>query len=144
MLQYSKQKELSLILITFQILVQIFIFFTNDIQSVFLNLFENSLHSLYNKFANSNQEAELIINTFEKDKYILIEVKDNGEGINKDILDKVFEPFFTTRSGAEGSGLGLSIVKSIVESNGGDVFIESVPNEFTIVKVRFPKEIGDD
>ncbi len=119
-------------------------FFTNDIQSVFLNLFENSLHSLYNKFANSNQEAELIINTFEKDKYILIEVKDNGEGINKDILDKVFEPFFTTRSGAEGSGLGLSIVKSIVESNGGDVFIESVPNEFTIVKVRFPKEIGDD
>ncbi|AYF45212.1 GHKL domain protein [Halobacteriovorax sp. BALOs_7] len=117
--------------------------FTNDIQFVFLNLFENSLQSLHNKFTGSDQEAELMVNTFEKDKYILIEVKDNGEGVPKDVLDKVFEPFFTTKSGVEGSGLGLSIVKSIVEKNEGDVFIESVPNEFTIVKIRFPKEISD-
>ncbi|WP_412469795.1 MULTISPECIES: sensor histidine kinase [unclassified Halobacteriovorax] len=116
--------------------------FTNDIQSVFLNLFENSIYSLDKKFKNIDGQAMLSVQTFDQDHYILIEIKDNGEGIPKKFLNNIFEPFFTTKSGREGSGLGMSIIQSIIEKNNGEIFVESKEGEFTIFKIRFPKEIS--
>ena len=69
---------------------------------------------------------------------VWIQIKDSGAGIDKDTLEKVFEPFFTTRS--KGTGLGLAIVKRIVEQHGGEVTVSSVVDEGTSVAFGLPTE----
>ena len=60
---------------------------------------------------------------------------DNGPGIHQDVLPRIFEPFFTTKVKGEGTGLGLGIVKKIIEKHGGRVDVDSSPGRtcFTIV-----------
>jgi signal transduction histidine kinase len=72
------------------------------------------------------------------DKGDLVEVlfNDTGCGIKKDILAKIFEAFYTTRS--SGMGLGLSIVKDIVNANGGEIIVESEEGKGSIFKITFP------
>lgn len=65
-------------------------------------------------------------------------VQDTGHGIAKDDLEHVFEPFFTTKEIGQGTGIGLSMSKSIIERFGGKILIESTPGTGTTVKVRFP------
>ena len=60
------------------------------------------------------------------DKDIIIEIKDNGIGIDEKMMGKIFEPYFTTK--AKGTGLGLSIVKRIIEDHGGKIKIEKNKN----------------
>ena len=59
---------------------------------------------------------------------VRLEVEDTGHGIDPAILDRVFDPFFTTRPPGVGTGLGLSIVSGIVRDHGGDVSVESEPS----------------
>ena len=68
----------------------------------------------------------------------LVEIQDTGCGISPENLKKLFNPFFTTKE--RGSGLGLSIVKKIVEGHSGDIAIESRENQGTKVTVRLPKQ----
>ena len=68
----------------------------------------------------------------------LIEIQDNGEGIEADAMQKIFNPFFTTKD--TGSGLGLSIVKSIIESHRGTINIDSTPGQGTTVRIILPGE----
>ncbi|MFP4054028.1 MAG: sensor histidine kinase, partial [Phycisphaerae bacterium] len=74
----------------------------------------------------------------------MLTVSDTGKGIDKDLLDRVFEPFYTTKSSQGGTGLGLSIVRSIVRAHGGRVQIESTPGEGTTFRIRLPlrDEVG--
>ncbi|MBL8151883.1 MAG: histidine kinase, partial [Blastocatellia bacterium] len=65
-----------------------------------------------------------------------IEVRDYGSGIDKEIIDKVWHPFFTTKS--EGTGLGLAICKQIVDDHRGQIEIESKLGEGTTVRITFP------
>jgi signal transduction histidine kinase len=55
--------------------------------------------------------------------------KDNGLGIPNDILDKIFQPFFTTKKGTEGTGLGLSITNDIIEKHGGVLSVKTILGE---------------
>ncbi|KZK74760.1 MAG: hybrid sensor histidine kinase/response regulator [Pelodictyon luteolum] len=77
------------------------------------------------------------------DDMVLVEVSDTGHGMAPEVLEHVFEPFFSTRSGA--SGLGLSTVYGIVEQSGGFVSVESTPGNGTIMKLFLPRsfEITD-
>ncbi len=68
----------------------------------------------------------------------VIEVKDTGSGVAAEDLPKIFEPFFTTKMGHKGTGLGLPIVKSIVEKHKGTITVESVPGKGTTVKMLLP------
>jgi signal transduction histidine kinase len=98
---------------------------------VFNNLIKNAIQSL-----NERKDGKVSINVekLQETNQIVIQVSDNGSGIPNEQKDKIFIPHFTTKS--TGSGIGLSVVKQIVENHGGKISFESIENEgttFTIV-----------
>lgn len=106
-------------------------------QQVVLNLVDNSYDALRRKKFTDDVPEITITGRIIKDAFEL-EVRDNGEGIPKDLVDKIKKPFFTTKPSSEGTGLGLSIVEEIVEKHGGVIRIESSLGQFTTVKMLFP------
>lgn len=72
-------------------------------------------------------------------EYVLVEVRDTGEGMSPEVLSKVFEPFFTTKEVGKGSGLGLSQVYGLAKQSGGGVCIESVLGQGASVQVYLPR-----
>jgi signal transduction histidine kinase len=67
-----------------------------------------------------------------------LEVKDNGDGIPKEYLAKIYDPFFTTKGEGKGVGLGLAVVYGIVESHGGEIEVDTKVGEGTIFRVDLP------
>ena len=98
-----------------------FHFDTLQISRCFSNLIKNAIEAV-EKIPNPAVEVLLATD----DKYITIEIKDNGVGIDEKMLSKIFEPYFTTKT--KGTGLGLSIVKRIIEDHGGKIKIEKNKN----------------
>lgn len=70
--------------------------------------------------------------------YAVLKVCDTGRGMDRDTKDRIFEPFFTTKGEGEGTGLGLSTVREIVEKHGGEVSVESRPGEGACFTLIFP------
>ncbi len=107
----------------------------NRLKQSFLNLMLNAVESL-----NGSGEVRV---SLERDNYhYLVTVRDNGRGIPPDKLDSVFEPFFTTREG--GSGLGLSVSRSVIERHGGEISISSRESEGTTVTITLPANVESD
>jgi two-component system NtrC family sensor kinase len=77
------------------------------------------------------------------DGEVQIEVRDTGCGIPAEQLDRVCDPFFTTRQQGEGTGLGLTLVRQIIDAAGGALQIESVVGEGTVVRLTLPAPVGD-
>jgi PAS domain S-box-containing protein len=97
-------------------------------QQVFLNLIFNAIQSIEGK-GNITIRADLD----EKD-FLRVAIVDDGKGIPKDIMDKIFNPFFTTKE--QGTGLGLAIVQRIVGLHGGTITVASVPGKSTQFEIR--------
>lgn len=83
-------------------------------------------------------EGKIVVSTAFRDSEIVISVKDNGEGIPEDHLEKIFEPFYTTKAEGEGTGLGLSIAYGIVRRHNGALTVSSPPGQGTQVKITLP------
>jgi two-component system cell cycle sensor histidine kinase/response regulator CckA len=75
--------------------------------------------------------------------YVLIEVTDTGTGIPPEIVDKIFEPFFSTKDVGKGTGLGLSTVYGIVKQTGGFVYVDSVANQGTVFRIFLPRYVPE-
>ena len=114
-----------------------------DIGRVILNLITNALHAISPKVNTPNKEPDktptIWLSTKQLDDHVFITVKDNGSGIPKDILDKIFQPFFTTKVSGEGTGLGLSMSYDIIKSHGGELKVESKEGEGTTFTINIPK-----
>jgi len=74
--------------------------------------------------------------------YVLVEVRDTGTGIPEAILDKIFDPFFSTKEVGKGTGLGLSTVYGIIKQTGGFVYVDSVVREGTTFRIFLPRHIA--
>jgi nitrogen fixation/metabolism regulation signal transduction histidine kinase len=83
-----------------------------QMEQVFINLFTNSMYAL-----EESKTKQITISAELKDKRVFIVISDSGKGIEKEIEDKIFLPFFTTRK--EGAGVGLTLSKNIIEAHGG-------------------------
>jgi len=92
----------------------------NALKGAIQNLVLNSIQVI-------KKDAEIELTSFCKDGFALLSVRDNGKGIDKELADKIFEPFYTSRS--QGTGLGLAVVKSVANAHQGDVKLVSRPGE---------------
>jgi signal transduction histidine kinase/ActR/RegA family two-component response regulator len=109
----------------------------NRLGQVFLNLLVNAAQALPEDRARDNHIA-IAIRCDEQ--HVVIEVEDSGCGISPEQLNRVFEPFFTTKAPGVGSGIGLSICRSIVTDLGGDIQVESRLGEGTTFRILLPAE----
>jgi len=101
-------------------------------QQVFLNIFKNAVQSISQKGVITVKVRDSV-----SDGKINIEISDNGAGMEKEVMDKIFNPFFTTKS--DGTGLGMAIVKKIIESHNGDITINSKHKKGSTFKISIPK-----
>jgi two-component system cell cycle sensor histidine kinase/response regulator CckA len=87
------------------------------------------------------ESQELVPKGMPPGEYVLIEVKDSGTGIPSDIIDRIFEPFFSTKEVGKGTGLGLSTVYGIVKQTGGFILPESVIGQGTTFRIFLPRHV---
>ncbi|MBI4654627.1 MAG: HAMP domain-containing protein [Nitrospirae bacterium] len=104
-----------------------------QLQQIFLNLLLNAVEAMPNG-------GTLSIKTFHDlaKNSIQVDITDTGKGIRKEIMDKIFQPFFTTKP--KGTGMGLAVTKRIVEEHGGNISVRSTQNEGTTFRIAFPVE----
>jgi signal transduction histidine kinase len=88
---------------------------------------------------NDTFKPKIEINTKSVEDNIEIRLKDNGTGIPKDKLDKIFNPFFTTKPTGEGTGLGLSLSFDVIQAHGGTIEVDSVVDDYTEFIIKLPK-----
>ena len=96
-----------------------------------LNLIKNAVESF-------DVPGEINILWKEKQNYVIYKIKDNGNGITKKVLDKIFQPFFTTKPTGEGTGLGLSLAYDIVKAHGGELKVETSEGEGSEFIIQLP------
>ncbi|HEY6444337.1 MAG TPA: ATP-binding protein [Candidatus Acidoferrales bacterium] len=96
--------------------------FGSELNQVWTNLIDNAIGAMGGK-------GELRVRTRRDDKCVVVEIADNGPGIQPDILPHIFEPFFTTKGVGEGTGLGLDTVQRIVNKHRGNIEVSSKPGE---------------
>lgn len=105
---------------------------SDEINQIWVNLINNAVDAMANG-------GRLTIDVIELDKEVRIEIKDTGKGISESIKNRVFQPYFTTKSKGSGTGIGLGIVNKIVERHHGKIYFESAENKGTSFIVVLPK-----
>lgn len=101
---------------------------TRAIQNVIVNAVQ----------ASAETQGRVTVDCAQKDFYVDIRVEDNGPGIKPEQMSKIFDPYFTTKQGKSGTGLGLYITKKVVEDHNGSIKVDSTPGAGTTFTIRLP------
>jgi signal transduction histidine kinase len=109
--------------------------YPDELSQVWANLIHNALQAMGNR-------GSLMIATRACDRAIEVQITDSGPGIPAEVLPNIFKPFFTTKVAGEGSGLGLDIVRKIVDRHHGTIAVASEPG-CTAFTVCLPLDIPD-
>ncbi len=104
-----------------------------ELEQVVINLIHNAVHAC-------DDNGQVTVNTGRKANSACLTVSDNGCGLSQEQMERVFDPFYTTRSKQGGTGLGLSTTHGIVADHAGTIDIESAPNTGTTFTVTLPRE----
>lgn len=144
----AQEKEtidlVKVISLSLEIFKEEFIIFNSEVEELLIkfdktqmiriitNLIKNALQAMPEK----KEDASILVCLFKDKKYAILKVIDNGTGITKDLLERIFEPKFTTKT--SGMGLGLAMIKNIVESSKGIITVKSIPNVETIFTIKLP------
>lgn len=108
--------------------------YPGELQQAFVALLENAVEA-----TREGEAPRVEISTDVADEVVRVEVRDHGRGIEPEHLERIFEPFYTTKHSREGRGLGLSTAHRAVALHGGEVAVESVVGEGTTVRVTLPR-----
>ena len=117
-----------------------------DLGRVFLNMVTNAGHATRDRhrseMASGNEafQPTIWLKSMRADEHIEVRIRDNGTGMPPEVVEKIFNPFFTTKPTDQGTGLGLSISSDIIRRHGGTIQVESEPGEFTEMIVTLPLE----
>ncbi len=98
--------------------------FPDELNQVWTNIVHNALQAMKHR-------GRLTIGTGQQNAFVRVDITDSGSGIPPEIIDKIFKPFFTTKAAGEGSGLGLDIVRRIIDKHNGKIEVESEPGKTT-------------
>ncbi len=116
-----------------------------DIGRVLLNLYNNAFFAVFEKKQIAGEKYQPIVTVSTKRvnnaagvAQLIITISDNGMGIPKRIVDKIFQPFFTTKPSGQGTGLGLSLSYDIIKAHKGEIKVETVENEGTSFIIQLP------
>ncbi len=117
-----------------------------DMGRVFLNMVSNACYATDQKRRAAIEAGKdpfaymptLWVSTRRLDDRVEVRIKDNGNGIPAEIVDKIFNPFFTTKPTDQGTGLGLALSNDIVREHGGSIRVETEPGEFTEMTIEVP------
>jgi len=111
-----------------------------DMGRVILNLITNAFYVVDEKKKSGieNYEPTVSVSTKKAGDTIQISIKDNGKGIPQKVLDKIFQPFFTTKPTGQGTGLGLSLSYDIVKAHGGELKVETTEGEGSEFVIQLP------
>lgn len=120
---------------------------SQDIGRVILNLINNAFYAVHEKqklLENSNSpngqtyKPTIHVATKTDDNQLIVSVRDNGNGMPKEVLDKIFQPFFTTKPTGQGTGLGLSLSYDIIQAHGGKIVVNSKRGKGTEMIISLP------
>jgi len=108
-----------------------------DMGRVILNLINNAFYAVSEKrkLGATNYEPRVTVRTKRLNNHVEINVEDNGNGIPQKVLDKIFQPFYTTKPTGQGTGLGLSLAYDIVKAHGGEIKMETIEGDGTIFTI---------
>ncbi len=111
-----------------------------DIGRVLLNLINNAFYAVDEKKKSGieNYEPTVSVSTKKVGGKVEIKVADNGNGIPQKVLDKIFQPFFTTKPTGQGTGLGLSLAYDIIKAHGGEFKVETKEGEGSEFIIQLP------
>ncbi|MCG8482516.1 MAG: transporter substrate-binding domain-containing protein [Clostridia bacterium] len=109
---------------------------TESLEIIIVNLISNSVDAM-------TKGGKVSISCYLDHDKIHIQISDEGEGIPKEIIDNIFNPFFTTKNNGKGTGLGLYIVYNEVQKLGGEIQVDSKVHEGTVFTIRLPYERGE-
>lgn len=105
--------------------------FEGKLSQVFLNIISNAIDAI-------DKHGEINIQSYQKSKHIYISIKDNGCGMDTKVVDKIFDPFYSTKQVGEGTGLGLSISYGIIQDHQGEIIVNSALREGTEFIIKLP------
>lgn len=106
----------------------------NQLVQVFLNLIINAVHAIEGK----RGQIDITAMSVDNDKYIQVQIVDNGSGMPKEIMDRIFDAFFTTKDLSHGTGLGLSVSYGIIEKHNGYITVDSEQDKGTTFTIKLP------
>ena len=117
-----------------------------DFGEAVANLVSNACYAmqLRGRSAGDGYRPELLVSTLRIDGGLEVRVRDNGTGITEDVLGHIFNPFFSTRDGVLGAGLGLPISQDILRRIGGYLTVDTVPGDYTEFLVELPVKISPE
>lgn len=101
------------------------------VQQLLINLIKNAADAI-------DGEGEIVVSASADHQHVQIEVRDSGEGMDKETLSKIFDPFFSSKKGGKGYGLGLFIVHNIVQEHDGTISVDSSPGHGTMFTITLP------
>lgn len=109
--------------------------YASNLNQVFMNILSNAAHAI-------KDEGEITIKTWVNkeagEQYVFVSIKDNGQGMTKEVKEKIFEPFFSTKGVGQGTGLGMSISYGIIKKHGGDIEINSESGKGAEFIIKLP------
>jgi len=110
----------------------------SELNQVWTNLIDNAIDALQDGDNPNGEKQRIIIRTCQKSETVIVEIEDNGPGISPEVKNRILEPFFTTKPMGKGSGLGLDVVRRVIQNrHSGSLLIESQPGR-TLFSVQLP------